>query len=157
MFSGDPPSWQSFWDSFDAAVNTNPTLSPIHKFNYLKAQLQGDAAQAIPGLPLTEPNYSHSITPLKKRYGQPEKLINAHTHALIELPGPTNELLTLQLFHDITENHIRGLASLGVSKASYSTILVPIILGKLPVSIRKNLARDHDQLSWTLDDLQEEC
>ena len=33
-FSGDPLSWQSFWDSFDAAVNTNPTLSPIHKFNY---------------------------------------------------------------------------------------------------------------------------
>ena len=109
MFSGDPPSWQSFWDSFDAAVNTNPTLSPIHKFNYLKAQLQGDAAQAIAGLPLTEPNYSHSITPLKKRYSQPEKLINAHTHALIKLPGPTNELLSLQLFHDIIENHIRGL------------------------------------------------
>jgi len=91
---------------------------------------------------------------LKKRFGQPEKLINAHTHALNELPEPTKELSSLELFHDITENHIRGLASLGISKASYSTILVPIILRKLPVPIRKNLARDHDQLSWTLvDDL----
>ena len=61
---------------------------------------------------------------------------------------------SLQLFHDITENHIRGLAALGVSKESYSTILVPIILGKLPVPVRRNLARDHDQLRWTLDDLQ---
>lgn len=154
MFSGDPLSWQSFWDSFDAAVNTNPTLSPIHKFNYLKAQLQGDAARAIAGLPLTEINYTQSITLLKQRFGQPEKLINAHTHALIEPPGPTNELSSLQLFHDITENHIRGLASLGVPKESYSTILVPIILGKLPVPVRRNLARDHDQLRWTLDDLQ---
>ena len=153
-FSGDPLSWQSFWDSFDAAVNSNPTLSPIHKFNYLKAQLQGDAARAIAGLPLTEMNYTQSVTLLKQRFGQPEKLINAHTHALIELPGPTNKLSSLQLFHDITENHIRGLASLGVSKESYSTILVPIILGKLPIPVRRNLARDHDQLRWTLDDLQ---
>ena len=61
---------------------------------------------------------------------------------------------SLQVFHDITENHIRGLAALGVSKESYSTILVPIILGKLPVPVHRNLARDHDQLRWTLDDLQ---
>ena len=130
------------------------TLSPIHKFNYLKAQLQGDAAQAVAGLPLTEMNYAQSITLLKQRFGQPEKLINAHTHALIDLPEPTNELSSSQLFHNIMEYHTRGLASLGVSKDSYSTILVPIILGKLPVAVRRNLARDHDQLRWTLDDLQ---
>ena len=47
-----------------------------------------------------------------------------------------------------------NLASLGVSKNSYSTTLVPIILGKLPVAVRRNLTRDHDQLRWTLDDLQ---
>ena len=99
-------------------------------------------------------NYAQSVTLLKQRFGQPEKLINAHIHALIELPGPTNELSSLQLFHDIIENHIRGLTALGVSKESYSTILVPIILGKLPIPVHKNLARDHDQLRWTLDDLQ---
>ena len=102
MFSGDLLSWQSFWDSFEAAVDTNPTLSPIHKFNYLKAQLQGDAARAIPGLPLTEMNYAQSITLLKQHFGRPGELINAHTRGLIELPGPPNELSSLQLFHDIT-------------------------------------------------------
>ena len=153
-FSGDPLNWQSFWDSFEAAVNSNPTLSPIYKFNYLKAQLQGDAARVISGLPLTELNYTQSITLLKQCFGQPEKLINAHTHSLIELPGPTSDLSSLQLFHNITENHIRDLASLGVSKESYSTLLVPIILGKLPVPVRKTLARHHDQTRWTLDDLQ---
>ena len=49
-------------------------LSPIHKFNYLKAQLQGDAARAIAGLPLTEMNYAQSVTLLKQPFGQPEKL-----------------------------------------------------------------------------------
>ena len=124
---------QSFWDSYEMAVDTNPTLSPIHKFNYLKAQ-RGTS------LPLTEMNYAQSVILLKQ-------LINAHTHALIELPGPTNELCSLQLFHDITENHISGLAALGVSKHNSCS-------RKLPVPVRRNLARDHDQLRWTLDDLQ---
>ena len=82
------------------------TLSPIHKFNYLKAQLHGDAVRAISGFPLTESIYGQSITLLKQHFGQPEKLFNAHTHGLIELPGPTNDLSSLQLFHDTTENHI---------------------------------------------------
>ena len=130
MFSGNPLSWRSFWDSFDAAVNTKPTLSLIHKFNYLKVQLQGDAAQAIADLLLTEMNYAQSITLLKQHFGQPDKLINAHTHAFIDLPGPMNELSSLQLFHDIAENHITGFTSLKVLKDSYGTILVPIIHGK---------------------------
>ena len=47
-----------------------------------------------------------------------------------------------------------ALHHLDTPKESYSTILVPIILGKLPVPVHRNLARDYDQLSWTLDDLQ---
>lgn len=120
-FSGDPLSWQSFWDSFDAAVNSNPTLSPIHKFNYLKAQLHGDAARAISGFPLTEVNYTHSVTLLKERFGESQKLIDAHTHALTELPAPTNDLSSLQLFHDVTENHLRGLEALGVTTETTSS------------------------------------
>ena len=53
MFSGDPLIWQPFWDSFDAAINLNPVLSNVQKFNYLRAQLQGNAARVISGFPLT--------------------------------------------------------------------------------------------------------
>jgi len=31
-FSGDPLSWQSFWDSFNAAVHSNPVLDDVQKF-----------------------------------------------------------------------------------------------------------------------------
>ena len=34
-FSGDPLQWQMFWDSFDAAVHSNVSLSGVQKFNYL--------------------------------------------------------------------------------------------------------------------------
>ena len=41
-FDGNPLYWQSFWDSYRAAVHDNPSLSDIQKFNYLRVQLRGD-------------------------------------------------------------------------------------------------------------------
>lgn len=154
IFTGDPLAWQTFWDSFSAAVDSSPTLGAIQKFNYLRAQLQGDAARTIAGLPLTEANYSQSISLLRERFGQPNKIQNAHMQALLEIPSPINELTSLRLFHDSVEAHIRGLSSLGVSKESYGALLVPIILGKLPIPTRKNLAREHANLDWSIDELQ---
>ena len=34
-------------------------------------------------------------------------------------------------------------------------MLVPIILGKLPVEIKQNLARDHPAFEWSIDELRE--
>ena len=154
IFSGDPLSWQTFWDSFSAAVDSSPSLGAIQKFNYLRAQLQGDAARTIAGLPLTEANYSQSVLLLKERFGQPGKIQNAHMLALLETPSPTNELSSLRLFYDSVEVHIRGLSSLGISKETYGTLLVPIILSKLPVPTLKNLAREHANLDWSIEELQ---
>jgi len=64
-FSGDTLEWQSFWDSFDAAINTNDGLSGVQKFNYLRTQVQGDAARVIAGLKLTDDNYAHAVDLLK--------------------------------------------------------------------------------------------
>jgi len=47
-FGGDPLDWQPFWDSFEATHN-NSQLNG----EKLRAQLRGDAAQVIAGLPLT--------------------------------------------------------------------------------------------------------
>lgn len=52
------------------------------------------------------------------------------------------------------ETHIRGLKALGKSQESYGGILVPIIHKKLPVELKKNLARDHSNKEWTLDELR---
>ena len=80
-FSGGPLTWLSFWDSFFAAIHFNPILSGMQKFSYLKALLQGDAARAIEGLPLSEQNYIRTISVLQDRFGQTHKLISTHiTH-----------------------------------------------------------------------------
>ena len=69
QFSGDPLAWQTFWDSFEAAIHLNPNLTGVQKFNYLRAQLQGDAARVVAGFPLTNSNYEHSISLLRQRFG----------------------------------------------------------------------------------------
>ena len=142
-FSGNPLTWQTFWDSFYAAIDANPNLSGIQKFNYLKAQLQGDAARAIGGLPLSDLNYRHVVTLLRDHFGQPHELINAHTKALVSMTSPTNSLSSLRMFYDSVESHIRGLSSLGKSEKSYGDLLVPIVMKKLTTEVRRNLAREH--------------
>ena len=132
-----------FCDSFDAAVHNCPLLSKIQNFNYLRAQLHGDSSRTIAGLSLTETNYDNAIELLTKKYGQPHKIVQAHVQALIEISCPTNSLSSLQLFYDTIESRIRGLTALDKTKEYYGTMLVPIIFGKLPTDIHRNLAHEH--------------
>lgn len=68
---------------------------------YLKAQLQGDAAQVISGFILTNAN---SVTLLKNHYGQPHKVMSTHMQVFLDLPNPSNALTSLQLFHSSVED-----------------------------------------------------
>ena len=61
QFYGNPLEYQSFWDSFRAAVHENDTLRDITKFNNLKSYLKGQALSAISGISLSEENYSEAI------------------------------------------------------------------------------------------------
>ena len=128
--------------SFYAAVHSNTNLTGVQKFNYLKAQISGDAARAISGFPLTNTTkYEQAIILLKERFGQSYKIVNAHMQALLNIPKPSTNLISLRQFYDTIENHIRGLSALGKSEESFGSLLTPVILGKLPVELQRNLAR----------------
>ena len=98
-FNGNPLQWQTFWDSFNAAVHSNSNLSGVEKFNYLRAQTSGEAAKAISGFPLTNTNYEQAIALLNERFGHSYKIANAtHVqstsqhglHRIIDLSKHTN-------------------------------------------------------------------
>ena len=42
-FSGEKFRWAEFWDSFEAAVHLNTSLSEAEKLNYLMSKLSGEA------------------------------------------------------------------------------------------------------------------
>ena len=149
-FSGDSPEWLSFWGSFDAAVNKKYGLSDIEKFNYLQAQLTGEAERAIGGFSLTSSNYAKAIDTLHKRFGQSSKIINAHMSALLELPQPYNRVSSLKSFFDDMETNIRALEALGKFQDTFGDLLVPVTLRKLPDETKQNLARSQKGTEWSI-------
>jgi hypothetical protein len=74
-FPGNPLTWNTFWDSFNVAVNSNPNLEGVQKFNDLRAQLSGDAARAIAGFPLTNNNYKQAVDVSKLDLENPKRLL----------------------------------------------------------------------------------
>ena len=149
-FSGDILLWQTFWDAFYTTVHTNPSLTNVQKFSYLKSQLTHDAKQCIAGLALTSANYEQAIYLLKDRFGQEQNIINAYMQNLTELPSPTLTPHSLRKFYDKMETSIRGLESLGQTQETYGSLLIPIIFGKLPDDMRKSMTREHGKRNWDI-------
>ena len=94
-YSGDQLGWQTFWNSFKAAVHPNSHLTGVEKFYYLCAQLDGEAARTICGFALTDANYKQSVILLEARFGKKQHFINARMQALLDLPTPSNSAASL--------------------------------------------------------------
>jgi len=117
-FSGHPLEWQ---DSFQAVVHLNPKLTDIEKFNYLRSQLDSEAARTVSGFILGNDNYKESISLLESRSRKKQRVINAHMTALLNLPVPSNTAASLRQLHDTVECHIGGLESLGKKRTPLET------------------------------------
>ena len=97
-FDGDVLQWSTFWDSYESTIHLNHTLTAVQKFSYLKAQLQGSAAQTIAGFALTNANYDTAVSLLYERYGQPHKIRQAYMQALLHISPPQNNLESIRSF-----------------------------------------------------------
>ena len=126
-FSGNYQEWQSFWDTFQSAVDGNTSISPIEKFTYLKSYVTSNAESAIAGLTLTADNYKVAVDILKDRFGKPQLLISNYMDALLKLPSinSVHETKKLRELYDKIEINIRGLNALGVESQSFGNLLVP--------------------------------
>ena len=63
------------------------------------------------------------------------------------------DILGLRRFQDTIEVHYRGLKALGVQEEVYSTIVVPLIIEKLPKDLRLNITRGSQFLEWNVKDV----
>ncbi len=156
-YKGEVTKWHSFWDSFKAAVHENATLSAIEKFNYLISLLEGTASRAIQGLTLTEANYQSAIEILQERFGKPQQIISAHMDELLKIQGcnDADRHNSLRYVYDKITVHIRGLASLGVDSKQYGSLLIPVVMAKIPSELRLRIARVAKGSVWKIDELLE--
>ena len=153
-FGGDPLEWLTFWDSFSAAIDKNLELSDVEKMNYLNGMVKGEAAHAISGLPLTEENYRKATELLKERFGKTQNLTNAYMDSLSKIHAPSSDTKNLREFYNTCEANIRGLETLGVMTESYGSLLIPILLKKIPEDIRCLIFRADPLADSSLDRLR---
>jgi len=122
--------------------------------NYLNGMLKGEAARAISGLPLTAENYRKATELLKERFGKTQNLTDAYMESLSKIHVPSSDTKNLREFHDICETNIRGLETLGIMTESYGSLVIPILLKKIPEDIRRLIFRADVLADSSLDRLR---
>ena len=155
-FSGKIQEWSEFWDSYNSAIHTEQGLAKVDKFKYLRGFLEEPVRRVIAGLALTGENYDAAIEILTDRFAKPMKIKRAHINDIMTLPPVFNERNATRLRHlyDEIEAHFRSLEALGADKDSYSSVVVPVVMEKIPESVRISMIRsDGDFLDWNLEDL----
>ena len=155
-FSGKIAEWAEFWDGFKSAVHDDPDLAKIDKFKYLRCYLEEPAKSVVTGFSMTEADYDAAVNLLTKRYAKPGVIKRAHMTELINLAPVFSESSVERLRHlrDQIETHFRSLEAQGVEKESYSSVVVPVLMEKIPQSLRNNMIRfGVNHMDWNLDDL----
>ena len=155
-FRGNVTEWILFWDAFKSAVHENVSISKTDKFNYLNSLLEGVAAMTIQGLSLTEDNYDSAVETLKERFGNPQQIFTSHMEELLKLPDCTGDRVSvLRSIHDKMNVHIRGLSSLGMDLKQYGSLLIPVVMLKLPNELRLHIACENWGEVWEMEKLME--
>ena len=155
-FAGKVSEWQEFWDGYKSAVHDDPSLAKVDKFKYLRSYLDEPAKSVVTGFSLTEADYDAAVELLTKRYAKPGAIKRAHINQLLSLAPVFKETSVERLrnLRDQIETHFRALEAQSVDKESYSTVVVPLLMDKIPQSIRHNMIRfGEDHMKWNVDDL----
>ncbi len=150
-FNGDVTRFQAFWQSFSCIIDENEELPKIQKLNYLITSLEGQAFKAIEGLDICEENYEAAKDILKSRFGKTQQIISTHMQALLNLGNKSSGVSSLREIYDTLNVHIRGLKSLGVTSKEYGSLLIPVIMARMPSEISIQVARKTTEDVWDID------
>ena len=140
-FRGDILEYEAWWDVF-LLIHESTTIPTISKFVYLKSCLEGEAAQAIAGLKVSEANYETAIEIITNRFGGKDKRVFTHMTQLIGLSCSKPTVDCLRGLRDQLLSHTRSLENLEITKEQYGVFLTPLVISKLPQEIRMEWSRD---------------
>ena len=132
-FSGDKLKMTEFWDTFEASVQNNASISDIEKLNYLLSKLSGETKHSVSGILLSNENYSVVTDLLKERYGDSQIVINSHYVELINLRSVPNTPRGLPSLSDQIEKHLMSLQAL--EQDINQDVFVSMITSKLPKEV----------------------
>lgn len=131
-FSGEYQKWKAFHDIFEQTIHKNTRLSGVEKLQHLKTSVNGQAAQIIQHLMITEENYEPAWDLLEKRYNNKRRIVSTYLNTLLhqnKIQYATAD--QLKKIHDTTRECIYGIQSMEIDTNHCDFLLTHIILEKL--------------------------
>lgn len=159
VFSGSYEEWTSFCDLYTASVHTNNTLDAVHKLQYLKSLLKGDAEHLLKNISITSANYASAWATLKERFENKRAIITITLKRFFAQHKADESANGIRKLLDTTRECIGTLVVQGIDITSWDCILVHIISQNIPAislnlweqSIERNALPTYQQLLTFLD------
>lgn len=113
--------------------------------------MEGPAASAIQGLTRTEANCNSAIEILQKRFGKQQNIISKHMDEILKIPAFVSDSASQHglVYHKIRVN-IKSVESLGVTSNQYCSVLILVIMSKLPHKISVQIATNTAREVWDM-------
>ena len=128
-FNGDPLKSTSCIETFDAAVDSQESLSTIEKCSYLIGHLEGPAADCVRGFSLTSKNYIEARKLLEERFGNAQVIISAPMNVLLKLPKlNNNKVAKLTSFYNAINSNLQSLMTIGPNPSHYGSLFFFFII-----------------------------
>ena len=105
---------------------------------------------------MTEDNYKIAVDILKSRFGKVDLIVSTHMDALVGLDAASSshDIRKGRFIYDLVEKNVHQLQNFGISSSTYGTILVPVILKKIPPDMKLIILRTQkSEEQWDLQKL----
>ena len=137
---------------YNSVVHSNNSMNITTKVSYLESLLAGSVAPATAGLTTIEANYESAIDLLQKRFGDSQVIISGHQGVLLKISPlySSKDIKELRTLYDKVEVHVRCIQPLNVPKSAHGSLLMPVLLGKIPRDVRLPISRQMKYGHWLI-------
>lgn len=112
-FNGNYADFPSFKDLYESAVHKNIGLSKVNKFTYLETLLEGEAANLVKHMQVTETNYNSAWEKIVTRYDHKDHIMNMLIKQFLDQPKLQGKAKDIRHMADKTDEVLRGINALG--------------------------------------------
>ena len=110
------------------------------------------ALQAVEGFLLTAENYSKEWKLLNDRCDNQQLIISSHMNNIINLSTVLSpNTAKHRHIYNKAESNVRSLKGLDLNYQQFSSLLIPISVGKLPNVLKLYLGRNLGRENWDID------
>ena len=88
---------------------------------------------------------------MQERFGHKQKIVQVHMESLLNLQySPNDTVAQLRQIFDNINIHIRGLESLGVKQENYGSLLILVVMKRMPKDVALQVSRETKSDIWEM-------